>query len=393
MNNTTESTVVRGGTVVLPNGENRQCDLLLEDGVIAQIGDNLSGTTMIDAKGAYVIPGFVELHTHGIGFISTEASTLCEFTEAMAARGATRFYPTLFGPPQRTLCLLERHRRETHELQDCPTIAGFRLESPYLAGTGAGLPDNLASIADDLTKQLLAAGGGHIKIWDVSPDLPGAAETIRALTRKGIVCSIAHTNATIDQARAAVDAGIKMVTHLYDTFSVPASTDPGVYPVSLIDYLLLEDRVICEIIADGTHAHPLLVQKALRCKQLARVAFVTDGNYGAGLPDGDYTLPAGWGRVRINGCNNGVRLIDREMGLAGSALTPIDLFRNAVRLFGLSLGDAVQLCSANAAELMGLNTGAISIGKDADLLLLDADLTLRMTIARGTPIFSTQSVS
>ena len=382
------SSVIKNGTVLLANGKLCQFDILLEGGRIAEIGTGLTASTVVDAEGAYVVPGLIELHTHGIGLVSTEASTLFEFAEKMAARGATRFHPTLFGPPQRILDLLQRHRRETDELRACPTIAGFRLESPYLAGTGAGLPEDLAPVTPELTQQLLDAGGGHIKIWDISPELSGAVAAIRHLTLQGIVCSMAHTNASIAQARAAIDAGMRMVTHLFDTFQVPASTDPGVYPAGLVDYLLVEDRVICEIIADGTHVHPLLVEKALRCKTPGRVAFVTDGNYGAGLPDGDYTLPAGWGRVRIAGCNNGVRLIDREMGLAGSSLTPIDLFRNAVQIFDLGFGMASQLCSGNAARLMGLNAGEIAVGRDGDLLLLEQDLAIRKTIARGEIVYS-----
>ena len=110
------------------------------------------------------------------------------------------------------------------------------------------------------------------------------------------------------------------MTHLFDTFELPDNThpDPGVYPAGIVDYFLVEDRVMCEIIGDGTHVHPLLVEKTFRCKSPERIVFVTDSNYGAGLPTGEYLLPGSWGNVRIDGCNNGVRMLDRNMALAGT---------------------------------------------------------------------------
>lgn len=234
---------------------------------------------------------------------------------------------------------------------------------------------------------LLAAGGGLIRIWDISPELPGAVDEIRYLSERGIVCSLAHTQTTIAQARAAVDAGARLVTHLFDTFVLPVMTDPGVYPAGLVDYLLTEDRVTCEIIADGTHVHPLLVEKALRCKTADRLAFVTDSNYGAGLPPGRYTLPNDWGPVAIDGPNNGVRLLERGMVLSGSALTPLDVFRNAVQMFNKDIATASRLCSVAQARLLGLNKGEIAIGKDADVIVLDEQLELVCTIAAGGLVY------
>jgi N-acetylglucosamine-6-phosphate deacetylase len=341
----------------------------------------------LDAAGGIVLPGLIDLHTHGIGRESTASDTLDEYAHLEAARGATTFFPTLFGPPAESAERMRRHRRATDELRRLPQVGGFRLESPYLAFAGGGASRDCAPITDETTGMLLDAGGGHVRIWDVSPELPGASGLLRALSAAGIVCSLAHTRASIAQAREAVDAGARLVTHLFDTFVLPSDGEPGVYPAGLVDYLLTEDRVTCEIIGDGTHVHPILVEKALRCKTADRLAWVTDSNFGAALPPGDYEAP-GWGWITVAGPNNGARLRDRGGELAGSALTPLDGLRNAVRLFGRDLATASRLCSATPARLMGLNKGEIGPGRDADLIILDDDLELRSTIAAGRVVYA-----
>jgi len=374
--------LITHGTVLLPSGRLEQVDLLLSGGRIASIGHGFTADDVINAAGATILPGLIDLHTHGIGRESAASDSLVEYSRIEAAHGATTFYPTLFGPPDQSIRHMERHRRASDELRLLPQVGGFRLESPYLARTGAGLSRDLAPIGREVTDSLLAAGAGHVRIWDISPELPGAPELIRLLANRGVVCSIAHTQASIEQARAAVDAGAKLVTHLFDTFLVPSMTEPGVYPAGLVDYLLTEDRVVCEIIGDGTHVHPLLVEMALRCKTDSRLAWVTDSNFGAALPPGEYKAPE-WGWIVVDGPNNGARLRDRDRVLAGSALTPIDGLRNLVRLFRQDLATASRLCSATPARLMGLNKGEIAAGRDADLIILDDRLEMKQTIVAG----------
>jgi N-acetylglucosamine-6-phosphate deacetylase len=382
-----QALAIKNGSVLLPDGKLHSCDVLIQGGQIREIGPSLEAELQADAAGDYILPGLIELHTHGIRTESVETGDLAEYARIEASFGATTFYPTLFCSPEESARHMRRHRRETDELWLLPQIGGFRLESPYLARTGAGVSKDFASISPETTGMLLAAAGGHIKIWDVSPELDGAPELIRQLSQEGIVCSIAHTEATIEQGRAAVDAGARLVTHLFDVFQLPERTGTGVYPQGLLDYLLVEDRVACEIIGDGTHVHPLLVEKTFRCKPSDRLVFVTDSNYGAGLPPGRYVAPGSWGTVQIDGPNNGVRQVDRNMGLAGSALTPIDSFRNVIRLFHKDIATASHVWSRNPARLMGLNKGEIAPGRDADLIVLDRNLDLCYTIVAGEIVY------
>lgn len=379
--------VIKNGNVLLPTEEFCACDVLIEGSRIQEVGRPLASDMQIDATGKYVVPGLIDVHTHGIRTINLQSGTLGEYASIEASYGTTTFYPTLFDTPQDIAEQMKRHRAATDELRLLPQVGGFRLESPYLARTGAGLAKDLGHITPQITNTLLQAGGGHIKIWDVSPELDGAPEVIEQLSQQGIVCSIAHTRATIEQGQAAVDAGARLVTHLFDVFELPQDKGTGVYPHGLVDYLLVEDRVKCEIIGDGTHVAEILVEKAFRCKPPDGLVFVTDSNFGAGLPSGQYEAGGSWGRVQIDGPNNGVRMVERGMGLAGSALTPIDSFRNVVRLFHKSIGLASRVWSRNPARLLGLNKGEIAPGRDADLIILDQDLGLCSTIVAGQIIY------
>ena len=427
---------VKNGMVLLPDGALRPGDVWIQDGRIQEIGPSatdrestseqasyagggsvtLSSTTrhgtrtpcqaphvsggsvtvgprglrQVDACGGYVLPGLIDLHTHGLHTESAEAGSLIEYARLEASHGTTTFYPTLFCSPEDSARSLERHRRETDELRSVPQVGGFRLEAPYLAIASGGSAEALSPVSPHTTRLLLQAGGGHVKTWDVSPELPGAPELVQQQAGEGIVCSIAHTQATIAQARAVVEAGARLATHLFDVFYYTperSDPDPDIYGPGLVDYLLVEDRVTCEIIGDGTHVSPLLVEKAFRCKPAGKLAFVTDSNYGAGLPPGRYALPGEWGNVFIDGPNSGVRLADRDMILAGSALTPLDGLRNVVRLFGKDVATASHVWSRNPARLMGLNKGEIAVGKDADLIILDRDLNLLYTIVAGEVVY------
>ena len=381
--------IIRNGNVLLESGDIQICDIRIEKGLVSDIGIGLQDDTVFDATGCYVIPGLIDLHTHGIQYESALNGDCSKLSEIEASCGATSFYLTLFGPPEIIAQRMISVREQTNELALLPQIAGFRLESPYLAIPSGGTDKDVTPITKDTTAMLLEAGGGHIKIWDVSPELPGAVEVIRYLSDIDIVCSIAHTHATIAQAKNAVDAGATLVTHFFDVFGPPETTDPDpdITPVGIVDYLAVEDRVTCEIIADGTHVHPLLVERALRCKTPDRIAFVTDGNIGAGLVPGKYVLPGGWGEALIMGPNDGVRIPDRGMCLAGSALSPINNLLNAMELFGRDLATASKLCSLTPAKLLGLNKGIISKGYDADIIILNSDLSLKCTISQGNTIY------
>lgn len=376
--------IIRNGTVLHVNRLERGADVRIDGPTIVEIGVGIRAQDehTLDAAGCYVLPGFIDLHTHGLRHVYVQEGGWREYAALQLEQGVTGCLPTLFGPPAVVAEAMRRGRAETADLLEAPNLLGFRLEMPYLAKPGAGQTSDLVAITDDATAAMWEASGGKVRLWDVSPELPGALSFIRWAAARGIITSMAHTHATWQEARAAVDAGLSLVTHFYDTFDVPPQTDGGVFPAGLTDYIQIEDRLVAEIIPDGVHVHPFLVEKTLRCKGLTRVAFVTDSVRGAGSPPGIYSGLYPGAEVEVT-ADRGVRRVGDD-ALSGSALTMAQAFRNAVQHFGRSIGEASVLCSATPAAVLGARRkGHLAAGMDADLLLLDAALNVQATVVGG----------
>jgi N-acetylglucosamine-6-phosphate deacetylase len=221
---------------------------------------------------------------------------------------------------------------------------------------------------------LLAAG--PVRLMTLAPELPGAPEAIARLVDAGVVASVGHTDATYAQAMAAFDAGARHATHLFNGMRPFHHREPGVIGAAL-------DRtdVTCELICDGEHVAPAAIRLVRRLKGVDRTALVTDAMSAAGLGDGDYRIGALPVRVR-----GGRAELAGTGTLAGSTLTMGAAVRTAVRLAGLSLGDALRMASATPARVLGLEAskGALAAGFDADLVVLDDDLAVSATMVSGT---------
>lgn len=376
--------IITGG-MVLHHDRLEGSVLRADDKRVTAIGPAVpqrSDDVVVDAAGGYVLPGFVDLHTHGLRDAMPQSGDWLDYARHQAEFGVTTCVPTLFAAPDAIIVAMRAGLEETDRFRRTPNLLGFRLEFPYVAKTGAGLAAALTPISDRTTRALYEAGEGFIRIWDVSPELEGAIPFIEWATGQDIVTSIAHTAATVAQARRAVDAGLQLVTHLFDTFDVPLMTDPGVFPAGLTDYVLVEDRLTAEIIPDGVHVHPLLLEKTLRCKGAERVAFITDSVLGAGSPPGIYSGLYEGVQVEVT-VDNGVRRIP-DGGLSGSAMTQLRSFQNAVFKWGQSVPQASMLCSGTPSRVLGLHhKGYLAAGMDADILVLDRELNLKMTIVQG----------
>jgi N-acetylglucosamine-6-phosphate deacetylase len=376
---------IRNGLVLHYDRIEAGANLRIEKGEIVAIGRALAagpGETVIDASDCYVVAGLIDLHNHGLRHVMAQLDGLIEYSDLLLAEGVTACVPTLTGTPQQNIKAMQEGLRETNEFEVTPNIVGFRPEITYVAKTGAGSAASLTLIEPETTTAIYAAGEGSILIWDVSPELEGAIPFIRWATEQGIVTSLAHSSASVEETRRAIDAGLSLVTHFYDTFDVAVQTDAGVYPAGLTDFIQIEDRLTVEIVPDGVHVHPYLVEKTFRCKGLERIAFVTDGARGAGNPPGIYNGLYAGVKVEVT-ADRGVRRLSDD-ALSGSAITQLQSFRNAVLKFGKSIVEASILCSRTPARVLGLERkGYLAAGMDADIIILDQSLRLKMTIVGG----------
>jgi N-acetylglucosamine-6-phosphate deacetylase len=216
-----------------------------------------------------------------------------------------------------------------------------------------------------------------VKLMTLAPELPNSLDAIELLLEEGAVTSAGHTEATYREVKRAVDAGLRLGTHLYNAMRPLAHREPGT-----VGALLTDDRIKAGIIADGVHVHEAALRLAHRARGSEGLILVTDAMQAAGMPPGDYEL--GGRTVHLE--DGAVRLADGT--LAGSALTMDEAVRNAVRFLGVTLAQAVRMATETPAAALNLDgKGKIAVGCDADFVLLDAEGTVLETIVAGETVY------
>jgi len=380
--------IITNGKVLQGDDIKPGLNVVVESGTITAISSQVRpgpADRVTDASGCFVLPGLVDLHSHGIRDVMVDKDDVFRYADHHLSCGVTSCVATLAGSPPANMRRMKEILAQTDDFSLTPNLVGFRPEIMYLADASGGPSASLARPEPSLTRRVWDASGGRIPIWDVSPELDGALELISWCAANGITASMAHSSAGIERVREAVSAGLRLVTHLYDLFPMPAESEPGVYAAGVTDYINVEDRLSAEVIPDGVHAHPLLVEITLRCKGLDRVAFITDSLKGSGNPPGRYEGLIPGEPVEVT-ADRGIRRVSDDL-LSGSALTHLQSFRNAVRLFGKSIPEASRLCSRTPARILGLSRkGTLAPGMDADVIIMDSELELRAVILAGRKV-------
>jgi N-acetylglucosamine-6-phosphate deacetylase len=373
-------TVLAHARVVTPGGVLDDGWVSIADGRIAAIGAGdppAEAGTATDLAGAWLLPGFIDLHVHGGGGHDASASPddLAAAVAFHRSHGTTRTLVSLVTAP---LDALAEQLGWVADLAAAgPTsnghVVGAHLEGPFLshARCGAQNPAHLLAPDRRAFAGLAEAARGHLRSVTLAPELPGALELVEDVLGAGAVAAIGHTDAGYDQARAAIDAGATLATHLFNGMRPLHHRDPGVIGAALLAELA------CELINDGVHVHPAITTLLARVPE--RLVLITDAIDAAGVGDGDYVLGGQPVAVRAGQA----RLASGS--LAGSTLTMDAALRRAVRDSGLSMVAASAAASGNPARVLGIDDrcGSIARGRDADLVVLDDDLRLVQVIAGG----------
>ena len=331
-----------------------------------------------DAAGCYIIPGLIDIHTHGCagrGFCDGKPGALDEIGRFLARQGITTYLAASMSLPESELAAAfsEACGYAARQTPEQARLAGIYMEGPFLASAKKGAhPEScLTNIDPGLVDRLDRVSGQLVRVVCLAPELPGSLGFIRSI-RKRFVISLGHTQADYALATAAFKAGASLVTHLFNGMNPFSHREPGV-PGAAYDR-----GAMVELICDGIHLHSSMVRASFQLYGAERVILVSDSMAACGMPDGDYQLGGRTVQVR-----EGVaRLPDGT--LAGSSASLLDNLRRAVD-FGIPLASAVRTVTANPARLIGFERklGSLAAGKQADILLLDKQLNVVRVLVRG----------
>lgn len=340
-----------------------------------------SGNEILDAKGCYMIPGLVDIHTHGCvkqDFSTADLDGIHEMASYQARQGITALCPTTMTLPEpvlETACRNIAAYRQPGTAQ----IVGIYLEGPFVSHSklGAQNPAYVQTADIALFRRLQSASGGIIKLLAIAPETDGAMDVIEQLGGE-VICSIAHTAADYSTAMEAFRRGAKQLTHLYNAMPPFSHREPGV-----IGAAFDTENTMVELICDGVHVHPSVVRATFRMFGDDRIMFISDSMMATGLDDGLYEL--GGLPVKVEG--NTARLRDSG-AIAGSVTNLMDCVRTAVREMGIPLHSAVKCASTNPAKEIGEfeRRGSITPGKLADFVLLDENLQIQDVFINGSRV-------
>ncbi len=393
--------VLSGADLVLP-GRTQSAGVLVIDGErIADIGSDVArvrrdAAIETDLRGHIVVPGFVDVHVHGLEGLDTldGGDVIASMARRLPGFGVTAFCPTTVACAPAALRAVLQRVAALRGRNGGAQVLAAHLESNFINPEFRGaqpagclrlppserrpVPHGDAFDGSDILDEINAAGDS-VGIVTLAPELEGALGLIRHLVARGRRVSLGHSGATLAQARAAIDAGARHATHLFNRMPPINHREPG-----LAGAILTSTEVAAEVICDGVHVHRDMVRMAVAAKGAARMMAITDGVAAAGLPEGA-TASLGGRTIRVR---DGAAYLE-DGTLAGSVVTMDRVFRFLIDEVRLSLHDAAQLCATTPASELGLaDTGSLVKGAFADLVVMDGDYNVKHTYVGGRLVFS-----
>ena len=395
-------TILSGARLALPDAILEIGSLVLDDGVIADVRagaiarGNEGREDWHDVRGHLIVPGFIDVHVHGVEGVDTLATVdaVARLAAKLPRYGVTGFCPTTVAcPPAALRRLLDGIRAARHtnpsghaavlpahlesnfinpEFRGAQPVVCLRLPtSDVRPGVDGDGPFSGQEILDEIARARAEVG-----ILTIAPEIDGGLDLIRALCAHGHIVSLGHSSAGYEKGLAGVDAGARHATHLFNRMPPFSHRAPG-----LVGAVIQRSEVCAEIVCDGYHVHPIVARTAIAALGRARTMAITDGTAGAGLPIGS-TVPLGSHTIRV--AAEAAFLADGT--LAGSTLTMDGAFRTLTTSFGVSEVDAAHLCATTPARQLGLSDrGRLVVGQRADVAVLDPDLHVVRTFVAGMP--------
>ncbi len=384
---------ITGGKVILRDRVAEKLNVYVDQGLIAAVtAESLPFDEEIDAKGRYVSPGFIEMHTHGGGdcdFLDGTPEAFLTASELHASHGVTTLIPTATsGTLEDTLNLNaayeEAVRRNTHGA-DMP---GLHLEGPYFAygQRGAQDPRHLRNPEPEEYCKILDACP-HVLRWSVAPELPGALGLAEELKKRGILAAVGHSDAEWPEMEAAWNAGYTHVTHLYSGMSTVHRKNAYRY-IGVVEAAYLIDDMTVEIIADGCHLPAELLKFVYKFKGPERIALVTDSMRGAGMPDGTVSMLGHWKNGLETIIEDGVAKLPDRTAFAGSVATFDRLVRNMLSMAEVPMHEVITMACRTPARIMGFHDrGELAPGLRADIVLFDDNVDVSIVMREGRVIW------
>ena len=364
--------------------------LWIEDGRIREISVRsqvavAQEAQIVEFPGALIAPGYLDLHIHGAAgydVMDDSPGALPAIERLLSRHGVTGYFPTtVTAPVAKILCALERlanaiesRTRASEHIRGCAAPLGIHLEGPFISRARRGVhpAESLLPPTIQSFERFWQAARGHIRMMTIAPELEGSTEMIAEAVRRGVCVSLGHSDADLESAQRGIEAGARHATHTFNAMRPLSHRDPGI-----LGAVLTDSSVSADMIADGIHLDPAVVQLLANVKGYDNTVLITDATAATGMPDGRYHLGSFEVEVKDGRCTANGKL-------AGSVLTMDRAVRNLASFAGWTLPQAVAAATHNPARVAKLQgKGVLAAGGDADFIILSPEGTIQRTFVGG----------
>ena len=387
---------IYNGQVITPESILEGGCILVVDGKISEISHSYidkPADIEVDAEGKYISPGFIDIHVHGGGghdFMDNTVDAFLGIANIHAKHGTTAMLPTTLSCEKSDLLDTLRIYEEANELNTGGAqFIGIHIEGPYFAMNQRGAQDpRYIRDPDPAEYEEILSASKSVKRWSAAPELPGAIEFGRYMVSNNVLPAIAHTDAVYEDVIKAFNNGYTLATHFYSAMSGVTRRNAFRY-AGVIESAYLIDEMDVEIIADGVHLPPPLLQLIYKIKGPQRTALITDAMRAAGMPPGESILGSIKDGIKVI-VEDGVAKMPDRNSFAGSVATFDHLVYNMIELAGVPLIEAVHMATATPARIMKINykKGKLMAGMDADIVIFDKNIHIAVTIINGKIVYT-----